>query len=200
MARPRVHDEALAEALLEEATRIVGLEGPEALSLRRLTHSAGTSTSAIYSLYGSRDALLDAVYERAIASFAAAVEVPPTDEPLQDLFQMGVLYRRWALANPQMYPVMFGRRPGDTPESIRERTRSTVEPLLAGVQRCLDTGILANAKAETIVSLVWATVHGFVTLELDGLLAHAVPGDVYEASPQEHFETLLRASMAHWRA
>lgn len=200
MARPRVHDEALAGVLLEEATRIVGLEGPEALSLRRLTQSAGTSTSAIYSLYGSRDALLDAVYERAIASFAEATMVSPSDDPLKDLFKMGVLYRRWALEHPQMYPVMFGRRPNDTAESIRERTRSTVEPLLSGVQRSLDAGILEGAHPGTIISQLWAAVHGFVTLEIDGLLANALPGEEEGISAQEHFETLLHATVAHWRA
>lgn len=200
MARPRVHDEALAQVLLEEATRIVGLEGPDALSLRRLTQSAGTSTSAIYSLYGSRDALLAAVYQLALGSFGEATVVSPTEEPLADLFTMGVLYRQWALDHPQMYPVMFGRRPNDTAASIRERTRSTVEPLLEGVQRCLDAGILKGAHPGTIASQLWSSVHGFVTLELDGLLANALPGEEQGITAQEHFETLLRASVAHWRA
>lgn len=93
MARPRVHDEALAERLLNEATTIVGREGPDALSLRRITQAAGTSTSAIYSLYGSRDALLDAVYQRAIASFAGATTVAATDDPVTDLCDMGLAYR-----------------------------------------------------------------------------------------------------------
>ncbi|MDO5678114.1 MAG: TetR/AcrR family transcriptional regulator [Propionibacteriaceae bacterium] len=200
MARPRVHDEALAEALLDEATRIVGTEGPAALSLRRLTQAAGTSTSAIYSLYGSRDALLDAVYARAINSFALATTVEPTASPLADLLEMGILYRRWALENPQMYPMMFGKRPNDTPEAIRERTRSTVEPLLECVTRCIKGGLLKDAPPAIIVSQLWASVHGYVSLELDGILCHALPLSGAFPSEQDHYETLLRASVAMWRA
>ncbi|GAA4906874.1 hypothetical protein GCM10025789_27920 [Tessaracoccus lubricantis] len=197
MARPRVHDEALAEVLLEEATRIVGLEGPESLSLRRITHSAGTSTSAIYSLYGSRDALLDAVYQRAITSFAQATVVRATDRPLVDLFTMGLLYRRWALKHTHMYPVMFGRRHADSPAEIRERTRPTVEPLLECVGRCIEANLLRGDPHE-IVTHLWATVHGFVALELDGLMTHSLLADASEDRGPA-FETLLRASVCYWR-
>ncbi|MBB1484843.1 TetR/AcrR family transcriptional regulator [Tessaracoccus sp. MC1865] len=195
MARPKVHDEALAEVLLEKATRIVGLEGPAALSLRRITQSAGTSTSAIYSLYGSRDALLDAVYERAIESFVASTVVRATDDPLADLMSMGCAYRKWALAHPQMYPVMFGRRHGDSPDGIRERTRHAVEPLRCCVQRCLDAGLFTGGGEEIIVQL-WSSVHGFVTLELDGLLAHSLMGD--DVDLDAAYETLMRASICYW--
>lgn len=197
MARPRVHDEALAEVLLDEATSIVGREGPEALSLRRITQAAGTSTSAIYSLYGSRDALLNAVYQRAIDSFAQAVVIDATDQPLTDLFNLGLAYREWALANPQTYPVMFGHRDDDTPEAILERTRSTVELLLQGVQRCLDAGLLEGTPRR-IATQLWASVHGYVTLELDGLLEHSLVHDeTGEDGPD--VETLMRAAISYWR-
>lgn len=196
MARPRVHDEALAERLLNEATTIVGREGPDALSLRRITQAAGTSTSAIYSLYGSRDALLDAVYQRAIASFAGATTVAATDDPVTDLCDMGLAYRTWALDNPQMYPVMFGHR-HTSPEEVLERTRSTVEPLLLTVQRCIDAGKL-EGNPRAIVTQLWASVHGYVSLELDGLLEHSL---LSEGRPGEgpDYRTLLRGALSPWR-
>lgn len=197
MARPRVHDEALAAVLLEEATRIVGREGPDALSLRRLTQVAGTSTSAIYSLYGSRDALLDSVYQGAISSFASATAVTPSDDPLTDLRDMGLAFRQWALDNPQMYPVMFGDRHNDTPEELLERTRSTVEPLLACVQRCIDAGQL-KGKPRQIVTQLWASVHGYVSLELDSLLTHSLLSEGADEDGPD-FRMLLRGAVALWR-
>lgn len=196
MGRPKVHDNALAEVLVSEATRIVGEQGPEALSLRTVTQRAGTSTSAIYSLYGSRDGLLDAVYARAIESFVNTTLTVASSHPLADLFTMGVLYRTWAIENPQMYPVMFGRRSKDSPAEIRTRTASTAEPMLACVQRAIAAGLLRDTDPITVVTQLWATVHGFVTMELDGLLDSALPQDL---TTQERYETLLLASLSYWR-
>ena len=54
MARPRVHDDALRTRLLEEASAIVATAGADALTVRDLAARAGTSASAVYSLFGSR--------------------------------------------------------------------------------------------------------------------------------------------------
>jgi len=55
MGRPREHDEATRAALLEAAERIVADRGPTALSVRAVAEAAGTSTRAVYSLFGSKD-------------------------------------------------------------------------------------------------------------------------------------------------
>src|SRR5262249_643633 len=57
MGRPKLHGEATAGALLETAERIVDSEGLEALTVRRVAEGAGTSTRAVYSVYGSKDGL-----------------------------------------------------------------------------------------------------------------------------------------------
>ena len=44
------------------------------------------------------------------ASLAAAQDaVPTTDDPLADFAELGRSYRRWALEQPALYAVMFGR-------------------------------------------------------------------------------------------
>ena len=60
MPRPRPHDDHLREQLLGIATETIARTGVEGLSLRTLATDAGTSTSAVYQLFGSRAALLDA--------------------------------------------------------------------------------------------------------------------------------------------
>jgi len=65
MGRPRVHNEATAQALLAAAERIVETDGIDALSLRRVAREVGTTTRAVYSVFGSKDALLAALGRRA---------------------------------------------------------------------------------------------------------------------------------------
>lgn len=200
MARPKVHDERLAERLLETSAVIVAKGGPDSLSLRKLTDAVGTSTSAVYSLYGSREALLLAVYERALASFEhSAQELPVTDRPMADLFRMGQEYRRWALSNPQLYPVMFMGPAGSGPEQRRELAMPTIDRLIAALRRCIDAGELLDPESvEVMACQLWATVHGHVSLELMGLLTPEVTGRSSEAIDQS-FEDLLNRSIATWR-
>ena len=72
MPRPRPHDDHLREQLLGIATDTIARTGTEGLSLRTLAADAGTSTSAVYQLFGSRAALLDAVYLRVLEEFNRA--------------------------------------------------------------------------------------------------------------------------------
>lgn len=199
MPRPKVHDEQLAEALLDESARMVAKGGPEALSLRKLTQSVGTSTSAVYSLYGSREALMLAVYERSIAGFEKSQDFPKSEDPLRDLFRMGVEYRRWALANPQLYPVMFMGRQGATPEERRKLADPTIDHLTAAIDRCIAAGQLQQ-KRETCVMAVqlWAMVHGYVSLELISLLTPEVTKRS-EEQIEEAFHDLLKTSVSAWR-
>ncbi|SDY37633.1 TetR/AcrR family transcriptional regulator [Tessaracoccus flavus] len=200
MARPKVHDERLAEVLLEQSAVIVAKGGPDALSLRKLTDAVGTSTSAVYSLYGSREALLLAVYERALASFErSAQELPVTDRPMSDLFRMGREYRRWALSNPQLYPVMFMGPAGSGPEQRRALAMPTIDRLIAALRRCIEAGELRDAESiEVMACQLWATVHGHVSLELMGLLTPEVTGRSSEEIDRS-FDDLLNRSVATWR-
>ena len=58
MGRPREHNERTASALLETAERTIEEHGIGALSLRELASDAGTTTRAVYSLFGSKEGLL----------------------------------------------------------------------------------------------------------------------------------------------
>ena len=71
MGRPRLHDEQLRQRLLDAATDLMAAEGPD-FSLRPLVASVGTSTSAVYSLFGSRGELVEAITLRAVRSFVDA--------------------------------------------------------------------------------------------------------------------------------
>ncbi|WP_028049881.1 TetR/AcrR family transcriptional regulator [Cellulomonas sp. URHD0024] len=185
MARPRVHDDALRLRLLDEASAIVSASGADALTVRDLARRAGTSSSAVYSLFGSREDLVRAVGDEAFARFAARLAaVPRTQDPAADLLGLGLAYREHALRYPNFYRVMFsaagaGARDGTRGPATQNETFLVLrEAVTALVGRAVD--------AEPAAVGLWALVHGLVELELDGLL----PGD----QPAARFTTLLRAA------
>ncbi|HWN31852.1 MAG TPA: TetR/AcrR family transcriptional regulator [Pseudonocardia sp.] len=197
MPRPKVHDAALRVRLLEQAVRTLSEHGPEALSLRKLAAQVNTSTTAVYSLFGGKPGLLNAVYDEAFARFGERLgSVVPTGDPVTDLAALGQAYRASALAEPHFYQVMFGPLGGvmtPEPESV-ERGLATFKPLLDAVRRAIDLGLLRDEDPVTIATSMWATVHGLVSLELRALLPEG-SGD-----PAEMYRTAFRALVYGWRA
>ncbi|MFI9007405.1 TetR/AcrR family transcriptional regulator [Actinosynnema sp. NPDC053489] len=195
MPRPKTHDQALRGRLLERAGELLSTEGPGALSLRRLAADVNTSTTAVYSLFGGKPALLNAVYEEAFRRFGERIaSVPQTDDPVEDIVQIGLAYRASALADPQFYLVMFSKVvPGFEPsDETKEAAVRTFLPVVRDVERAVRTGVFAQEEPERIALAMWGMVHGLVSLELNGNLPPGV-----EIAPV--YERALRAHADGWR-
>src|SRR5688572_9009901 len=98
------------ERLVAGALTVLEHGGIDALRARELTAQAGVSTMAVYTHFGGMPGLVDEVVLEGLRRFAAAVRAaaPETDDPLRDLIRGGVAYVTFALANPQLYRLMFG--------------------------------------------------------------------------------------------
>ena len=186
MGRPRLHDEHLRLRLLEAATELMATEGPD-FSLRPLVASIGTSTSAVYSLFGSRGELLEAITLRAASSLVDAQHESHVDDPAQRILGLAHAWRRWANENASMFQVVFGR--GESSPAVDEARDSTIEPLLAAVTAAVEEGMLHGDPA-TSTRTIFAGLHGFITLELLGLYP------AHEAD--EIFDALLGAIWRSW--
>jgi AcrR family transcriptional regulator len=158
--------------LLETAARLLDDEGPAALSTRRLAAELGTSTMAVYTHFGGLPQLVQAVANEGFSRLAAHLcDVPETDDPLGDLAELGVAYRANALENRHLYAVMFGsaslggyRLTGEK----RNEGRYTFDILVAGTKRVMAAGIWRDDDPEAVAAQLWASLHGYVMLELAG--------------------------------
>ncbi|MDQ2743884.1 MAG: TetR/AcrR family transcriptional regulator [Chloroflexota bacterium] len=173
MARPRVDDSELCLNLLATAAELVASLGAETFSLRQLAAVAGTFTSAVYSLFGGKAQLLEAVILQGFSAFraaqGAAVSLPASDAVAR-LRSLGIAYRQWALENSALFTLMFSgtldaylRSPGS--QAARQES---MLPLLETVARGQSSGALRQEDPETVAMNFWGTVHGLVTLELPG--------------------------------
>src|SRR3954471_352415 len=89
------HTADLATRLVDEAGRILAAEGAGALTLRRLATVTGTSTMAVYTLFGDKQGLLSAMHREGFARLAAAAEhaQASSSDPLEALAAQGFAYR-----------------------------------------------------------------------------------------------------------
>lgn len=196
MARPKVHDEALRRKLLDRAAALVVHRGVSALTLRRLAADAGTSTKAVYSLFGNKAGLADALFREATRRFAARLAtVEPTEDPAADMVRLGLAYRDHALTDPHLYSIMFAQRPEELelPDGRGEEAAATIAPLLDAVRRGQEAGRFTPGPPERIALSCWGIAHGLVSLELAG----TVPPMLDIAAG---YEDALRAMVAGWHA
>jgi AcrR family transcriptional regulator len=195
VARPRTHDEELRLRLLDRAAAMLASGGVPALSLRALATAAGTSTSAVYSLFGNKAALLRALYAEGFTRLRAHLAaVPATADPATDLVRLGMAYRDSALASPRLYPLMFGQAPAglEPGEPEQQAARRAFEVLARTVGRGVRAGLFPPGSQRRLTLAAWALVHGLVSLELDGKLP---PG----GSPGTDYQQILHDTVAGWR-
>ncbi len=194
MARPRTHDEALKLRLLDEAGRLLVAEGPAGLTVRRLAELSGTSPSAVYSLFGDKWGLVEAMFNEGFRRLAQRfAELRPTSDPTADLLALGQAFRAGALANPHLYDLMFGCPfPEFHPaEPNATAALGTFTALVAGVQRCLDAGVVGGGDAMQLALFLFGQVHGLTGLELNGWLGPKEQADrLWDLAQRVTFEGL----------
>lgn len=162
-------------ALLQAALLVLQRDGAAALTVRNITTEAGCSTTGVYTYFGGKHGLVEAIYVQGFDSFDDAVSA---SYAAGDLLESGRAYRRWALANPTHYLVMFGRAvPDFVPSAVaHERASRSFDGLVEAVTRAGAADPAASAYH------LFATVHGYVMLELVGVapLGTAVFDELYE--------------------
>jgi AcrR family transcriptional regulator len=176
MGRPREHGPETRAALLSVAARLLGAEGAAGVTIRRVADETGTSTRAVYSLFGDKQGLMRALFHEAAETMRRHHEaVPVTADPISEIGQLALAYRAAALEQPFLYDLYLGRVGPDV-----ELTEADLALAFRSFQRVLDTlhraagaGLLGGRDPEVVGRQMWALVHGLASLELLGFLGTA---------------------------
>ena len=174
MGRTRVHDEATAAALLEAAVKIAETEGLQALTVRRVAEKTGTTTRAVYTSLGSKQALLSGLGVRAFDMLADIVEdLPPASDAASDLVAAGTLgFRPFALNHPALFRIGIQQTsvPPEVTQTIAPAAERALPALHRRIARLRDAGRLGD---RTVAEATWefhATCEGLAALELRGII------------------------------
>lgn len=164
MARPVVHTSDLRAELLSVTADLVDRAGPDKVTVRDVAAAAGTSTTAVYSLFGGKAALLNAVVDDGFRSFGDSQQAALKG----GLRGLGVAYRDWARSHPALYRLMFG----GALASLTECQPSPEEPMDAmgslktAVAAAQQGGDARQTQVDVVAAAIWGQVHGLVSLEL----------------------------------
>lgn len=180
-------DPTVTSSLVQAAAKLLAEEGPQALSTRRLAAAIGTSTTAVYTRFGSKEDLVRAMAREGFRllheRLTAIVE---TSDPVADVVRLGWAYRLNALENRNLYGVMFGGPGLDgfaLTDEDRQHGRYTLTSLIHAVERCMASGRFREADAHLVAHQMWTALHGLVTLELGDYLIPPYDADTcFEAN------------------
>lgn len=150
---------------------MAGLEG---LSVRGLADSVGTTTRAVYSLFGSKDGLLVALGARAFTMLGAAIAgQPATEDPAADLVEAGVgVFRCFAIGHPSLFRIGVQQTVG-SPELARDFAAAAAAAFVgleAKVTRVKAAGLLGGRSVREAACEFHALCEGLAALELRGQL------------------------------
>jgi AcrR family transcriptional regulator len=170
VGRPKEHGTATRQALLDAAAAIVGAEGEQGVTVRRVADAAGTTTRAVYSLFGDKDGMLRALFSVAADTMRRhhdAVPVDP-DDPTREFPPLALAYRAAALEQPNLYHLWFGRlfTNADADRTELETSMRAFARVVDAVGRCVASGLFPGRDPEATGLQLFALVHGMASLEL----------------------------------
>jgi AcrR family transcriptional regulator len=172
--------EATRDAILAASLRVLAAEGHDALTVRRVAAEAGCSTIGVYTWFGGKEGLLEALYIEGFASFTKALKrAKDSTSPHALLLGQARQYRKWALANPLHYRVMFLRvGSGFEPhsEEAQQAGQAAFDVLLHAVRVATDRGEIHEPDSIAVAMNLWATMHGLVSLELMSVVPPVAEG------------------------
>ena len=161
----------MGSALLAAAAALLEESGPDALSVRRIAAAAGVAPMGIYNHFDSKSGIIEALFVQGFERLRVAmVSLDEIEDPLEALVEGGRRYRALALTHPMAYQLMFLRAVPDfepSDEAIEAAARA-FDGLAAGVRRAMRSGQIAEGDVDVTAQMIWAGIHGWVSLELCG--------------------------------
>ena len=200
MIKNEYHHGNLKEEFISIAFDFIAKEDVEKLTLKVLSDATGTSRSAIYKHFKNKDALIETIIQRGFDIFDAQTTLHLKDDSksLIDRFYLtGKLYIEFASNNPNLYRLLFGKKYAYIREeilSIKDEDCSGFAALKKTVEDGQKQGILKQNDSYKQAIVIWATMHGFSSLIIDGFMdVSTIQEEVYTTL----FETLLSGMVAN---
>lgn len=172
MPRPRVRTEQLRAHLLDMAMKLLAEGGPAAVTTRAVAARANTSAPAIYELFGDKAGLVRALFFEGFRRLNRELDaLPEATGELDDILAMVSAFRRFTVAQPHLFEVMYSR-PFDafTPTPDERRLGNDARSqFVEAVQRSVDLGML-DGDATDIAHALLGLAIGLATQETAGWL------------------------------
>lgn len=196
--RDHYHHGDLHNALVEVATELARVGGPDAVVLREVARRVGVSPTAAYRHFANQTDLLRAVKHRSQARLVQSMHAelaaqPPLPDPGEDALRrlraIGRGYLAFAMSQPGLYRCCFTNTEAVEDASSPEEFAS-FQLLATTLDELAALGWLAQRRRAYGEVVTWAAVHGLAMLLLDGLL-YSLPSDGRDAVVERMLDLVM---------
>jgi AcrR family transcriptional regulator len=161
----------LRQTIVTTAGELFLEQGYDHFSLRKVAERIGYSPTTIYLYFRDKDDLLFTVVDEGFARFGQQLQAAAasTENPWERVIALGRAYIAFGLQNQVYYQLMFMQRA----DFLTHERKGEEQPRLAtfmvlqqAVQQAIGAGVLRPGDAETYSDVLWAVVHGMVSLAI----------------------------------
>ena len=191
IARKEDQKAKLKAKILETAREMVIREGFDALGIRKLAEKIGYAPGNIYLYFAGRDEIAREICRQSFAELLAAIEpAAKVKEPLGRLKALLKSYADFAEARPETYKLAFMQDPKFNEVMFRQTAideeggagHKAFRLIANALDELKQNGkIDKRANTNQLAEVLWAGVHGVVSLKL-----------IYPAFPATPTRTLVR--------
>lgn len=161
------------QAILDAALHLFIEQGFEKVSMRNIADAIEYSPATIYLNFKDKNELLLALQTQGFGLMSEQLRaVADIEHPAAQLQAIGEQFLAFALANPELFELMFimngpmvaAQACGDT--AVWAGGCSAFGLLEQIVQRGINTGVFRPQNAQSTALMLWAQVHGLASLYL----------------------------------
>ncbi len=176
--------------IAEAAQELYLRDGVDGISMRKVAEMCGVSAPAIYRHFRNKEEMLSEIVVEALRVLEGYLRpgLEAAGTPYDRLLGMTEGYLSFALEQPRYFDFAFLVPSPETepiPQEIDKRNFSTFKVAIEQVAACIEQGILGEDDPLETSIIVWAEVHGLVTLYRTGR---------FGGSP-EHFREIYRRAV-----
>lgn len=158
-------------AILDAATELFLEHGYEGFSLRQVAAAIGYTPTTIYLYFKDKDDLLFHVAIEGFRNFGSALQASYASaaSPAERLKAIGRAYIQFGMEHPVHYRLMFLERGEFLQRKAPEGLEAPIDSfgiLVQTVVECIETGLFKPGDPLQYASIIWASVHGVVSLAI----------------------------------
>ncbi len=191
MAEASTTTAPLRALILDAARDLLFESGYAGITMRKVADQIGYSATSIYLHFRDKDDLLHALIDDGMTRLSQAIGEAYNEDgtPLERLRGMCGAYVRFGLENPAYYEVMFSLHPRHMQRYPAEKYRAARRniDLFVDILRAANPhNRMSVSQAQTRASVVWASLHGTVTLVLAQRIDARLDPDSFVSAALEH--------------
>lgn len=172
----------MTESLLASAIALLEEGGSDAITVREVAARAGVAPMGVYSRFGGKDGLLEALFVAGFTQLQAAITSARGADARSRLRNGCLAYRRFAVGNPHLYELMFRQmlELDLSPESLDQAMKSFGQ-LVERVEDAAAAHLIRADDPVDVAQQFWSALHGGVSLEIAGVIFATDPEKTFAA-------------------